>query len=414
MPPRAAGRPWVALAGLVLVGCRATALEQSTQPQASAPPVLAGSLTTAGLAAYAVAADGAVWAWGDNDQGELGVEGADRLVPTRLAVPAASAVAAGERTGGEGLGAHALILTREGTVYGMGDGDAGQLGHADGQDRFAPHRVPGLDGVRHLAAGGDFSLALRADGTVWAWGTDRHGALGDGEASRALPHVPTAITGHTELQALAAGHDHVLALRRDGTVLAWGGNHHGQLGDGTREARRAPVPVPGLKDVTAIAAGAEFSMALTRDGQVWTWGDNDDGELGHEVLAATHEERSPKRVERLTEVVAIATGGGHALALRRDGTVWGWGANHFGELGRGEGRPGSLGLEAAPVQGLTGVAAIAAGDGFSLAAKADGTVWAWGANGNGQLGIGTRDLESHPLPVAVKGPDGQGAFKLVP
>ncbi|MEB3328974.1 MAG: hypothetical protein VKQ33_07060 [Candidatus Sericytochromatia bacterium] len=414
MPPRAASRLWLALAGVALAGCRATALEQSTQPQASAPPGLAGSITTAGLAAYAVAADGTVWAWGDNDQGELGVEGEDRLLPTRLAVPAALAVAAGERTTGARTGAHALILARDGTVHGVGDGDSSQLGLADGQDRFAPQRVPGLDGVTHLAAGADFSLALRTDGTIWAWGTDRHGALGDGEATRALPHLPTAITGHTGVQSLAAGQRHVLALRQDGTVLAWGGNDSGQLGDGTREARQVPVPVPGLKDVTAIAAGAEFSMALTRDGQVWTWGDNDDGELGHKGLALHHEALSPQRVERLTEVIAIAAGGGHALALRRDGTAWGWGANHFGELGRGEGRPGSLGLEAAPVQGLTGVAAIAAGDGFSLAARADGTVWAWGANGNGQLGIGTHDFETHPVPVAVKGPDGQGALKLVP
>jgi alpha-tubulin suppressor-like RCC1 family protein len=204
--------------------------------------------------------------------------------------------------------------------------------------------------------------------------------------------------------AIAAGGAHSLALKSDGTVWAWGYNGYGQLGDGTTSSRSLPVPVSGLSGVTAIAAGnngyiTTHSLALKSDGTVWAWGYNNYGQLGDNSTTARN---SPTQVlsavgQPFTSVTAIAAGGGHSLALKADGTAWAWGYNYYGQLG-----DGSTTARGLPVQlpGLTGVTAIAAGDNHSLAASTDGTEWAWGSGGHGRLGNGLSTNASAPSRVA--------------
>src|SRR5206468_1644563 len=193
------------------------------------------------------------------------------------------------------------------------------------------------------------------------------------------------VRGLGGVTAIAAGSYHGLALKEDGTVWAWGDNGYGQLGDGTTVASSSiPVRVKVLSGVTAIAAGSTFSLALVSDGTVWGWGQNQNGQLAQ---AAIHSTTTPVRVGDVGGVSAIAAGEFHTLALMQDGTVWAWGGNSTGALGddatRGQNTPAP-----APVRGLAGVRAIAAGGVFSAALKADGTVWAWGDNAHGQLGDG--------------------------
>jgi len=181
-----------------------------------------------------------------------------------------------------------------------------------------------------LAAGGTHSLALRADGTVWAWGWNDQGQLGDGTDTDR--HTPVRVRGLTDVVAVAAGRAHSLALRADGTVWAWGSNEDGELGDGTDTDRHTPVKVPGLSDVVAVAARDWHSLALRADGTVWAWGNNRFGQLGDGTDTDRH---TPVKVPGLTDVVAVAAGEYHSLALRADGTVWAWGRNGYGQLGDG-------------------------------------------------------------------------------
>jgi hypothetical protein len=190
--------------------------------------------------------------------------------------------------------------------------------------------------------------------------------------------APIRVLGVEHAVAIAAGSAHSLALEADGTVWAWGRNDSGQLGSGQRGDRHRPVRVDTLDGVTAIAAGASHSLALKADGTVWAWGWNAHGQLGDGTVAASHP--SPVRVSGLEHVVAIAAGGyldalfatiGHSLALRRDGTVWAWGWNKLGQLGDGGGDDRRVPV---PVAGLRGVTAIAAGGSHSLALAAP-TIW---------------------------------------
>jgi len=181
-----------------------------------------------------------------------------------------------------------------------------------------------------IAGGGHHSLALRNDGTVWAWGRNNYGQLGDGTTTER--HTPVQVANLTGVQAIAGGFSHSLALRSDGTVWAWGRNSKGQLGDGTTTNRTTPVQVLNLTGVQAIAGGFFHSLALKSDGTVWAWGYNHFGQLGD---GTTANRTIPVQVADLTGVQAIAAGSDHSLALRNDGTVWAWGWNYLGQLGDG-------------------------------------------------------------------------------
>jgi alpha-tubulin suppressor-like RCC1 family protein len=136
---------------------------------------------------------------------------------------------------------------------------------------------------------------------------------------------------------LAGGSRFTVLVKPDGTVWTWGQNQEGQLGDGTTTNRTVPAPVPGLSDVVAVAAGGHFVLALKSDGTVWAWGQNSNGELGD---GTNTRQTSPVQLS-LTDVIAIAAGHNHGLALKSDGTVWAWGYNGWGQFGNGTATPSS-------------------------------------------------------------------------
>jgi alpha-tubulin suppressor-like RCC1 family protein len=253
-----------------------------------------------------------------------------------------------------------------------------------------------------LAAGVMHTLLARSDGTVWAWGGNLEGQIGDGTTNQRS--LPIHITGLPDVIAVAAGYYHSVALAADGTVRTWGRNFFGQLGDGTTTQRPAPVEVSGLTGVTAVAASEGSTYALKSDGTVWAWGDNMEGQLGD---GTTTNRYSPAQVSGLTNVVAIAAGEVFALALKSDGTVWAWGNNIFGTLGDGT---TNQALTPVPATGLAGVAAITA-DGYHAAAlENDGTVWSWGSGLYGELGIGGQ-VQVWPTPTQAIGIAGAAAVE---
>jgi len=292
-------------------------------------------------------------------------------------------------SGVSGGGSHSLAVRPDGTVLSWGQNFAGQLG--DGGFVFYAERaqsVPNLTGVASVVAGTSHSLAVKTTGSVWSWGENSSGQLGDGTTTaRKRPNKIPNLTGVVAADASL----HSLALKGDGTVWAWGANGQGQLGDGTTAARPTPAQVANLSGVKAVAAGSNFSVALKTDGTVWAWGANNLGQLGDGTDA---QRTAPVRVTGLSDVTAVAAGSGHAVALKSDGTVWAWGANNFGQLG-----DGTTTLRTSPVQvqGLSGVASVACGDYSALARKADGTVWSWGSNFGGALGDGTNTQRNSPV-----------------
>ncbi len=250
-----------------------------------------------------------------------------------------------------------------------------------------PVQVSDLDNVIAVAAGTDHSLALKSDGTVWVWGGNDMGQLGDG--TNTYKSNPVHNKNLEGIIAIAAEYGHSFALKSDGTVWTWGNNTNGQLGDGTYTSRNTPVQVKNLSDVTAIAAGNGHGLALKSDGTVWAWGWNIYGQLGD---GTTTDETTPVQVNSLDNITAIAAGTWHSLAIKSDGTVWAWGFNGEGQLG-----DGTTTDRSAPVQvkNLSGVTDIACELYVSLACKTDGTVWGWGDNG--YLGNGTNISSSTPV-----------------
>jgi len=276
---------------------------------------------------------------------------------------------------------HSLALRTDGSVWAWGENYSGQLGDGTFTTRTTPVQVTGLTGIIAIACGRNHSLAVKNDGTIWAWGRNSDGQLGDGTFTNRS--APVQVTGLTGVISAAAGYYHSLAVKSDGTVRAWGDND-GQLGDGTYTPRSTPVQVTGLTGVIAVAGGCQHSLAAKSDGTVRAWGVNTYGQLGD---GTTIDRTTSVQVTGLSGAITVASGGGHSLAVKSDGTVRAWGDNWCGQLG--DGTSYNERLTSVQVTGLTGAIAVAGGHEHSLALKSDGSVRAWGGNYCGQLGDGT-------------------------
>jgi alpha-tubulin suppressor-like RCC1 family protein len=303
------------------------------------------------------------------------------------------------------VGALVLIMTLPAAangdaVYAWGNDGYGQLGDGSTGIRLSPVLVPSLSGdVSVVAAGADFGFAVRG-GAAYAWGHDQFGQLGDGRIEVAPVPSPVPISNLADgVTAVTGGNYHAVAIL-NGAVYSWGFNGYGQLGTGSTSDSVVPLPVlPLSSGVTAVAAGegggngTYYSMAL-RNGAVYSWGYNGFGQLGDGTTIDRH---APVPVPQMGDrVTVIAAGGYQALAVR-NGAVYAWGYNGYGQLGDGTTADRD---SPAPVMALTsGVTAVASGAYHCLAVR-DGQVWAWGQNQYGQIGDGTTADRHVPIPVA--------------
>ena len=413
--------------------------------------VLSGTFAAGDVHSLSIHADGTLWAMGDNGYGQLGLPASVRATGTWMQVGTATdwvQVAAG--------GYHSLGLKANGTLWTWGYNTYGQLGTATNLGTQEPNPTPtqvGTERYTQVAAGLSHSLALRADGALYAWGRNLYGQLGSTSTSGTNPvtTTPTRV-GTAAYTQVVAGQEYSLGLRADGSLWAWGYNRAGQLGNatnmGTENANPTPTQV-GTALYTKVAAGSSHTLALRADGTLWAWGSNNDGRLGNSVPLG-NSTATPTQVGT-ERYVQLAAGDSHSLGLRADGALYAWGRNDFGQLGSSSpstysdgfftplytptrvgteryvqmaaGFNFSLGLRADgtlyawgyysnftasvvnPTPTLTGTAlptrSTASGFSHSLAVRADGTLWAWGENAYGQLGDGTTIWRTAPVQVGT-------------
>ena len=381
----------------------------------------AGSATSEAALLTVSATDYRGYGWGLNSHGQTGVGSSEPFIlsPTPISsLRYVTAVAAGRN--------HSLALLAGGTVDSWGSNASGQLGDEGATQTTSPIPVAHLSGVTSIAAGNSHSVALLRNGTVETWGNNESGQLGDN--SKAESEVPVTVPGLSGVTAIAASGEQTLALLSNGTVEAWGNNERGQLGTGNTKNADTPTLVKSLSGVVAIAAGRTFGMALLSNGTVETWGDDERGQLGNlatweagetekgEVLE--NEGRysdTPVLVDGLSGVTAIAAGSTHALALLSGGTVVAWGDDREGQLGNGVQE--NAVLAPVPVNGLTGVAQIAAGEQDSAAILQTGELLTWGMNNAASLGLGARteavDMPTHVTTLGMVAGISSGSSQMI-
>jgi alpha-tubulin suppressor-like RCC1 family protein len=246
-------------------------------------------------------------------------------------------------------------------------------------------------GFKSTAAGGNHSLILKTDGTLWACGDNTYGQLGDGTTTS--HSAPVQVKSIANVQSVAAGYDYSLILKNDGTIWACGNNVYGQLGDGTTNSRSTPVQILTVSNFQGISAGDGHSLFLKTDGTVLSCGYNSNGQLGD---GTTINRSTPILVTGINSVKSVTAGGAHSLILRIDGTVWACGNNNSGQLGDSTTTDRLMLVQ---ITSINNVQQLFAGGNHSIALKTDGTVWTWGLNSSGQLGNGTTNSDSIPLTI---------------
>jgi uncharacterized delta-60 repeat protein len=351
--------------------------------------------------------------WGGNTFGQLG-NGTTAAARLPVAVSTAGLLA-GKTVVDLAAGQnHSVALCSDGTLVAWGQGTSGQLGNGTTTDSPVPVAVT-LTGplagktIVALAAGQAHTLALCSDGTVVAWGANTSGQLGNNSTTTSAVPVLVPATGALAgktVTSVAAGDLHSVALCSDGTVVTWGANTSGQLGNNSTTTSLVPVAVTLTgKTALGIAAGAAHTLAACSDGTVAAWGRNHAGQLGD---ATTTDRLTPVFVNTAGAlagkfVVVLATGAAHTVAICADDTLVAWGDNSSGQLGDGTRTPRTAPVlvnRAGPI-GMFPVIALAAGAQHSVALTADSQLSAWGENSSGQLGTGDTANRLTPTPVAL-------------
>jgi alpha-tubulin suppressor-like RCC1 family protein len=328
--------------------------------------------------------DGSLWVMGDNEFGQLGDGTTDNgnyetNLPEEIVASNVTAIAAG--------GWHSLFLKSDGSLWGMGDNEYGQLGDGTYNNTNLPEEIV-TGNVTAIAAGGGHSLFLKSDGSLWAMGLNYYGALGDGTYNKT--NLPEQIVA-SNVTAIAAGGRHSLFLKSDGSLWAMGQNGIGQLGDGTYNNTNLPEQIVA-SNVTAVAAGDYHTLFLKSDGSLWAMGQNGCGQLGDGTYGGNLGSTNLPEEIVTGNVTAIAAGEVHSLFLKSDGSLWLMGNN-------GESGNLTLGDTNLPEQIVAGsVTTIATGCEAlqSLFIKSDGSLWAMGLNYYGQLGDGTYNNTNLP------------------
>ena len=345
----------------------------------------------------------ALWAWGSNFRGQLGLGNTtDYSSPKQVgALLTWSTVYTSITPGDRNLSVVANKI--DGTLWSWGYNSVGQLGLGNTTSYSSPKQIGANTNWASFILGTRFCIATKTDGTLWSWGGSGSGSLGLGNTTPySSPKQVGALTNWSKVNA--SGNYASFGIKTDGTLWAWGLNNSGALGLGNLTSYSSPKQVGSLANWASIVSIQFATLAVKTDGTLWAWGGNSVGQLG---LGNTTGYSSPKQVGALTNWSKVAASQQSSLAVKTDGTLWAWGYNNQGQLGLGNVtfysspvQVGALTNWKTPLRGSVTGAGLGNG-GTSGAIKADGTLWLWGPNPNGQLGLSNTTDYSSPKQVGV-------------
>ena len=348
------------------------------------------TLSSGNAHSLGIKTDGTLWAWGNNNDGALG-DGTliEKHIPMQIGTSSNwKQISSGAN--------YNLAVKIDGTLWAWGDNLYGQLGDGTTVDKLIPIQIGTATNWKQIstAEGGAHSMAIKTDGSLWAWGWNGFGQLGDGTTIN--KNVPTQIGTDTNWKIVLAGSTYNLAIKTDGTLWTWGDNTYGQLGDGTTTNKNLPTQLGVATNWKQIATGGDYhNLAIKTNGSLWGWGQNIHGQLGD---GTTINKLIPTQIGADTDWEYTATGRFQGFAIKTSGTLWSWGWNDAGQLGDGtlvdKSSPNQIGIS-------TNWKKISGGGSHSLCKKLDGSLWTFGLNFNGQLGDGTTTNKNIPTLIGA-------------
>ena len=349
-----------------------------------------------------------LWSWGCNESGQLGLGNTIR----RSSPVQVGALTTWSNVFGGSSGS-AFATKTDGTLWAWGANGTGQLGLGNTTNRSSPVQVGALTdwSDAKISSNRSITLAVKSNGTLWAWGLGGYGSLGNGNTtSRSSPVQVGALTNWAEV---SVGFGNVLAVKTDGTLWSWGFGVEGGLGQGNTTNRSSPVQVGALTNWSKVVAIPHAGLATKTDGTLWAWGRNNVGQLGQ---GNTTNRSSPVQVGALTNWSKIAGSGsrytgyysyiyGFFSSIKTDGTLWSWGFNQYAELGLGNTTNRSSPVQVGALTdwsklSITSHAAYASAGNMTALIKTNGTLWAWGYRRNGSFADGSAENRvSSPVQV---------------
>ena len=355
------------------------------------PAAAVSSINFMAYFVHALTEDDILWTWGDNRHGNLG-DGTttDSYDPKLLPSPfhdmsnLRSISATSE---------HTLALKNDGTIWAWGENTYGELGINSTDDALTPVQVGDDTDWAKIHASNYNSFAVKTDGTLWSWGRNDHGQLGDGTTTNS--HIPKQVNNDTDWDYVMGAMEHFIGVKTDGSLFIWGWNANGQIGDGTTNDLLTPTNFgSSISDWKSLALGYRHIIGVRANGELWAWGRNSDGAYGDGTNTSV---TSPQQIGSDTDWSKVHAGQNYSFAIKDNGNIYATGNNGSGRLGIGSatGSFNTFQLFGTTADWQTFHLGFDCGFGI----KTDGTVWAWGTNSSGQYGNGTTTNSTSPVQV---------------